>query len=281
MNNNSVSLVVSLSIIFGTQTSCLGAETPLVAPVVDNTLKATINAQVERQSYTMTVEIENDICSSTVHPGDIVTAKMTEDCHVEDIQIDESCTLKGHIENVVGPRSGWRAFREKERRFKKGGSFLIVFDTLVMGNGKSIPVEARIGAQKALRCATPEQKSVQGWREVQASKNGTIVKANDSFSPTKRKTIGAVNALSSVATMPLGFVPGILIDIATSAAIGAATATGSDKDANEGGHPRVRGFINGAIGSLPPVKIVRLVALRGADTTLKRGDKLDVELSFK
>lgn len=254
------------------------------------------SSAAEPVSAHLKVEIEHDVSSSSVQVGDAVTARVTEDCVIDGIQIDKSCKLIGHVDKVLAPRSGWEALRDRERRFKKGGAFSIVFDKLILGNGKTIGVEGRIGAQKETRLATAEQKSDRGWREVKANKDGVIVKADDSFSPTKRRTLNTVSVVSGVATFPFG-VPGMLVDMATNGAIGAASTTkktttvstapgfhtinGVTTADDDGEEPSKTGaFVKSAVDSLPPLRVYNFIRSTGSDTTLKRGDQLDVELTF-
>lgn len=274
-SKNRLKQAVGMCVLLSLPLNCAAAEYTEIAPIYDG------SATVEKSAYTIAVQMENDISSLAAQPGDEISAKLVDECDVGSLHLDSTCTLKGHVDNIVAPRSGWRALRQKERRFKKSGSFLLVFDTLVTGDGKTIAVDARILPQKALRIATPEQESKAGWRELKAAKDGTIVTASDSFSPTKRRTINTVSIISSVATMPFGLVPGLVVDAVTSGVIGATTTAipqSEEMDSSEGS--KFQGFVNGAVGSLPPVKIMRFVASPGQDTALKKGDKLKVELCF-
>lgn len=270
-----VRYAVSVCVLLSMPPYCEAAEFTEIAPIYDG------SATVEKRAYTIAVQMENDISSLAAQPGDEISAKIVDECDVGSLRLDASCTLKGHVDSVVAPRNGWRALRQKERRFKKGGALMLVFDTLVTGDGKSLAVDARILPQKAVRAATVEQESKAGWRELKAAKDGTIVTASDSYSPAKRRTINTVSILSSVATMPLGLVPGLVVDAVTCGVIGAATTAipqAEEMDRSEGS--KFQGFVNGAVGSLPPVKIVKFVTSPGHDTAIKKGDRLNVELCF-
>lgn len=240
--------------------------------------ESSLATSVEKHLYTVKVEIQTDVHSSDENNDKAVIAKVIDDNITVESKLNSNCQLQGHLENVIAPRSGWKAIREHDRRLKKDGSFILIFDTLVLGDGQLVPVKARVLPQKSLQRIEADATHEQNWRDLKVAKDGTILRAANSLSPRKRRVVRAANLLTSVATIPMGMTAGMVVTAVTSGAIGAATSKVSNGDELQ--TSRTKGFVNGAVGTLMPVKLYRAVGCPGKDTALRRGDRLNVELAF-
>lgn len=229
------------------------------------------------KTYLVNIMMLSTTWSSQVDSGQTVKAQVLEQSVPGEPRLNSKCFLLGHIDDNVPPRSGWAAFRDTARKFKKNGAFKIVFDTLIMDNDKTVSIRARLLPQKGVQPVKHPNESKPEWRDLKVNKEGFIVRGNDTASPTLRKLIFAAKSSGDLAAE--SFEPIMPVKGLTSGIIDATVAK-STHEYDDFLHPRIEALFQGVIGTLPGMNIIKAVAYPGRDTSLRVGDKLLVELTF-
>ncbi|HEY9757029.1 MAG TPA: hypothetical protein V6C97_17825 [Oculatellaceae cyanobacterium] len=217
---------------------------------------------------------------AVIFKQELDSAKLANDDQIE-VELKEDLTLNdeliapagsiiiGHIEELQQSRRLAESTLSSKRRFHKGSSLKIAFDEIITPEDNHIPVVGCLSHQS--QSFTEDGRP----RQVEISKRGELIKAEESFSTEEKVTSQIVNYAAGTGLNALGTVASFGASAVVMGVLGAydpalVAPRPLRKDEK---HPRVKGFAFGVFESLPGAPVMSAMIFKGADIHIQPGDE--------